>query len=53
MANIPDRQPTIEEMRLVARFMAETMDLHAAAGKLLAKADQLEKIVEELMRVRR
>lgn len=42
--------PTIEEMRRVANYMSEIMGLHSAAGKLLAKADQLERIVEGLMK---
>jgi pantoate kinase len=46
-----ERQPTIEEMRRVARYMAETMGLHSAAGKLFAKADQLERLVDALMKV--
>ena len=45
----PDRQPTIEELRRVAKYMAETMGLHSAAGKLIAKADKLERVVELLM----
>ena len=36
-------RPTIAEMRLVAKYMAEVMGLHSAAGKLLAKADQMER----------
>jgi hypothetical protein len=38
-------QPTVAEMRRVAKYMAETMGLHSSAGKLLAKADQLERAV--------
>ena len=45
------RAPSIAEMRRVARYLAETMELHSAAGKLYAKADQLERIVEILMKV--
>jgi hypothetical protein len=49
MAETPERAPTIEEMRRVAHYLAETMGLHSTAGKLLAKADMLERIVEGLM----
>lgn len=35
--------PTTEEMRRVAGYLAEVMGLHSAAGKLIAKADQLER----------
>ena len=45
------KMPTIEELRRVADFMASTMGLHSAAGKLLAKADQLERAVDDLMRL--
>ncbi len=38
-----DRQPTIEELRRVAKYMADAMGLHSAAGKLNAKADLLER----------
>lgn len=48
----PDRPPTIEEMRRVGHYLAETMGLHSAAGKLLAKADQLERLVDGLMAYR-
>lgn len=44
-----ERQPTIEEMRRVAKYLAETMGLHSAAGKLLAKAGYLERVVDKLM----
>ncbi len=44
-----DRQPTIEEMRRVARYLSEVMGLHSAAGKLYAKATLLEVEVELLM----
>jgi hypothetical protein len=47
------KAPTINEMRCVANYMAETMGLHSAAGKLLAKADKLERIVEQLMEMKR
>ena len=36
--------PTIEEMRRVARYMADVMGLHSAAGKLVAKANKLERL---------
>ena len=44
-----ERPPTIEEMRRVAHYMAESMGLHSAAGKLFAKANKLEKVVDYLM----
>ncbi len=44
-----ERQPTIEELRRVAKYMAEVMGLHSAAGKLLVQADRLERVVDELM----
>lgn len=44
-----DRAPSIEELRRVAKYMSESMQLHSAAGKLLEKAGQLEKLVNELM----
>ncbi len=47
-----DRPPTIEEMRRVAKYMAEVMGLHSAAGKLMAKAAMLESIVDRLMEVK-
>jgi hypothetical protein len=45
--------PTIDEMRRVARYLMYEMNLHSAAGKLLAKADKLERVVDELMKVKR
>jgi len=48
-----ERQPTIEELRRVAKYMAEVMGLHSAAGKLYAKVDALERVVNELMELRR
>jgi len=48
-----ERQPTIEELRRVAKYMAEVMGLHSAAGKLYAKADMLERAVKWLMEVKR
>lgn len=45
------RQPSIDEMRRVAKYMADVMGLHSSAGKLLAKAHQLEKLVDELMKL--
>lgn len=47
-----NRPPSIAEMRRVAHYLGETMDLHSAAGKLLAKADQLERLVDALMEVK-
>lgn len=46
---VPDRAPNIAEMRRVAHYLAETMQLHSAAGKLFAKAAFLERIVDGLM----
>jgi len=40
-----ERQPTIEEMRRVAKYLSEVMGLHSAAGKLLARAAQLERLI--------
>ena len=51
MNNSTERQPTIEELRRVAKYMAEVMGLHSAAGKLIAQADRLEHIVGKLMEV--
>lgn len=48
-----DAPPTIAEMRRVAKYMAETMGLHSAAGKLIAKADLLERVVDQLMEFKR
>jgi hypothetical protein len=36
------RNPTPEEMRIVAGYLASVMGLNAAAGKLLARAAQIE-----------
>jgi hypothetical protein len=36
-------EPTPDEMRRVAAFLSEPMGLHSSAGKLLARADLLEK----------
>jgi hypothetical protein len=44
-----DRPPTIEEMRRVAKYMNEIMQLHSAAGKLLAKAAFLENLAQKLI----
>lgn len=44
------RPPTIAEMRRVARYLGETLQLHSAAGKLLAKADYLDRVVDALMK---
>ncbi len=44
--------PTIDEMRRVAFYMRQTMGLYSAAGKLMAKADKLERIVQELMELK-
>lgn len=41
--------PTLDEMRRVAHYLAETMGLHSAAGKLLAKVNCLEGLVGRLM----
>jgi len=35
--------PTPAEMRRVAGYLADVMGLHSAAGKLLARADKLER----------
>lgn len=48
----PPRAPTIEEMRRVAHYLSETMCLHSAAGKLLAKADYLDRLVSRLMELK-
>jgi hypothetical protein len=42
MSEIAERQPTTDEMRRVAKYIADVMGLHSAAGKLLAKAAILE-----------
>ena len=42
--------PTIDEMRRVARYLADEMGLHSAAGKLMYKANLLERVVDELMK---
>lgn len=52
MSASPPKAPTIDEMRRVAHYMAETMGLHSAAGKLVEKADKLERLVDQLMAVR-
>lgn len=44
--------PTLAEMRRVAKYMSETMGLHSAAGKLLEKVEQLEKIADHLMELK-
>lgn len=46
------RHPSIEEMRCVAEYMSEVMQLHSAAGKLLERAAQLEKLTQELMEMK-
>lgn len=51
-ASAPERQPTIEEMRRVAKYMAEVMGLDSAAGKLLAKAAALERLVNTMMEMK-
>ena len=53
MTTLDNRPPSIEEMRRVARYLAETMELHSAAGKLLARAALLERIDDTLMKVKR
>lgn len=45
--------PTIDEMRRVARYLSDEMALHSAGGKLLAKAELLQRVVDELMKVKR
>ena len=49
MRELP-KPPTIDEMRRVAHYLSETMGLHSAAGKLMAKADYLERVVDMLMK---
>jgi hypothetical protein len=39
--------PTVDEMRRVAVYLGEVMGLHSAAGKLLARVDQLIKARQE------
>jgi hypothetical protein len=39
----PLRNPTVEEMRIVAQYLSQVLGLHSAAGKLLANAAQLER----------
>lgn len=51
--DLEERQPTIAEMRRVAKYLEEVMHLYSAAGKLLAKADQLERLAHELMEHKR
>ena len=43
---------TIEEMRRVARYLAETMGLHSAAGKLVARAAEIERHIIEMRRMK-
>lgn len=40
--------PTVDEMRRVARYLADEMNLHSAAGKLLRKAALVEIVVEKV-----
>jgi hypothetical protein len=37
------RHPTVDEMRVVAYYLADVMGLHSCAGKLLARADKLSR----------
>lgn len=40
--------PTIDEMRRVAHYMADILNLHSAAGKLLARAQYLEQVLNKI-----
>jgi hypothetical protein len=53
MTDEPNYPPTIDEMRRVARYLAQEMNMPGAAGKLLAKCALLERVVDELMKEKR
>ncbi len=47
----PPPAPTIEQMRSVAYYLSDVLNLHSAAGKLLKHANKLEQLVTSPMPV--